>query len=106
MFKRGITIDGIAIVSDGGENNGPYFDNIYRAYCNKYIAEPSVYHLWVPGDPDSLSFYNYVEKIDLSKGFDEYAFSNLTNILKANKYDLIDEIINTPLLTFNKVFKE
>jgi hypothetical protein len=105
ITQKNIIINGIVIVSDGGDNCVPFFPDVYKAYTQKYIVEPTVYHLWVPGDENQLRSVPYIQHIDISKNFDEYAYSNLLNILKANKYQLFDDILDTPLLTFSKVFK-
>lgn len=103
--KKDIVVNGMVIVSDGGDNSYPLFKNTYDKYTQKFNFEPTVYHLWVPGDSNRLTM-DYVQRINISKDFDEYAYSNLLNILKTNRYQLLDDIYDTPLLTFKKVFKE
>lgn len=110
IMQKDILVNGIVIVSDGGDNGGgwwihPPFSETYKKYIKKFNFEPTVYHLWVPGDPNILAGLKYIQRIDMSKNFDEYAYSNLLNILKANKYQLLDDIMDTPLLTFKQVFK-
>lgn len=106
LLQKEIIINGIVIASDGGDNTVPMFDPTYKKYTNKFNINPTVYHIWVPGDPNRLGSLDYIEKIDASRGFDEYVFPNLTNILKANRYQLMDDILDTPLLTFKQVFKD
>ena len=107
--SRGIPVDIIVIVSDGGENVNPYFHEEYPRYVQQYGVEPSVYFLRVPGATDSLSsslrsagiVFNYY---DIGSGWDDYTLMNIVAAIKPGSYGLVDEILETPLLTFDKVF--
>ena len=48
---RNINVDGIVIISDGGENCPPHFSNVYARYTEKYGAKP-VYSLQIGGKGD------------------------------------------------------
>ena len=43
-------------------------------------------------------------EFDLTSGIDEYSLPNLIKTMRTSKYSLVDEILNTPLHTFNDVF--
>lgn len=104
--QRGFVVNGIVIVSDGGENRHPTFDDAYRAYADKFGLEPTVYHLHVPGDPDRLRYSSaQIERVDLGRNVDYYSLPNIVKVLKANRYQLVDDVMEIPLLTFNDVFK-
>lgn len=109
MLQNNIAVNGIAIVSDGGENRSPLFADVYKKYVNKIGIEPTVYLLHVPGDPDDFSRYCkerdvQVQKLDVSR-VDYYAIPNLIKTLRSNMYSLVDEMMNIPLLKFSDVFK-
>lgn len=46
-----------------------------------------------------------IEKLEFGKDIDYYSLPNLIPMLKANRYMFLDEIMETELLTFDKVFK-
>lgn len=103
-------IDGIAVVSDGGENNLPYFSTEYRQLCDMVGKDVPVYLYDLPGDSDSLTRNMNaagfeVQKFDLRHGkLDYYALPNLINTMRVSTYSLVDEIMSTPLLTLKEVF--
>lgn len=108
LMDRDIVVNGIAIVSDGGDNAGPLFHLAYSDYINKMDIEPTVYFYRVSGDGDALS-HNckqsniFLEVFDMNK-VDYYSLPNIVSMMKTTRYSLIDEIMNTPLLTLEKVF--
>ena len=104
-----IPVHGIAIISDGGENTDPYFHVAYSKYCKQMMMEPTVYLYHTKGQPNVLAYHSKREGIeitefDLTSGIDEYSLPNLIKTMRTSKYSLLDEILNTPLLTFNQVF--
>jgi hypothetical protein len=103
LREQNIVVNGIAICSDGGDNTSPLFDQAYQKYIKSMEVEPTVYHYWVPGDPNRL-IYPYIQKFDASN-IDYYSLPNLIKTMRANKYSLIDEIMNMPLLKLNDVFQ-
>jgi hypothetical protein len=104
----GECIDGIAIVSDGGENNPPYFSHVYKKYSEKIGKEPTVYFYDVAGDTDNLSHQlPNIEKFDMRHGkVDYYSLPNLVATMRTNRYSLVDEIMSVPLLTLEKIFEK
>ena len=106
ILEKNIIVNGIAIFSDGGENQYPFFPNVYEKYESKMMISPTVYLLHVPGDKDALSdsmkrINVPFEKIDV-KDMDYYGFPNLLKLLRTSRYTLIDEIMNTNLLTITE----
>lgn len=113
--------DGIAIVSDGAENSPPMFMPTYRQLNARADREVPVYLYWTkchqPGglhsnnDPEALGRnmtqggYD-LQVYDLRGGVDFYSLPNLVKTMRANRYSLIDEIMATPLLTLDGVFKQ
>jgi hypothetical protein len=110
LLDRGIIVNGIAMISDGGDNTAPYFHQVYPKYCLKMGIEPAVYFYRLQGESDSLSGYCRSENIpfelfDMDKT-DYYALPNLVAAMKTSRYSLMDEIMTIPLLTFEKIFEK
>lgn len=105
LMDRKHIVNGIAIVSDGGDNTYPLFKDAYPEYCKKFGIEPPVYFFHVPGDHDVLSHSVSLEKYEM-KDADYYSLPNIVSMMKTTRYSLVDEIMQTPLLTFAKVFGE
>lgn len=108
LADKNILVNGIAICSDGGDNTNPRFHQAYQKYAAKLGVEPTVYHLWVPGDSDYLGMECtrdgiQLQKFDVSK-MDYYALPNLVKTLRTSKFSLVDEIMETPLLKLADVF--
>ncbi len=108
--SKGIVVNGIAIASDGGENRAPLFAEVYKKYCAALSIEPPVYLFHVPGDGDALTQnMNHagiqLERFELGRNVDYYSLPNIVKTLRANRYALYDEIMETPLLKFADVFK-
>jgi hypothetical protein len=111
LTERGQTVDGIAIVSDGGENNPPGFAQTYKAYEKKFDQAPSVYLYRTRGDANTLSRSLSTAGIDFSEfdltgQFDLIDYSSLPNIvltMRVGKYGLLDEIMATPLRRLDDV---
>lgn len=109
LQDRKIVVNGIAMVSDGGDNTHPLFHDAYKEYCRKMDIEPTVYLFHVNGERNVLSDYCKINKIQIEthdmEGSDYYSLPNIIPTLKTTRYSLIDEIMNIPLLTFEKVFQ-
>lgn len=110
MMERGVKVDGIAIVSDGGENTAPYFGDVYAKYCAKLGVEPNVYLYSTTGDPDyQFTAHNKaahldVQKFDISHGrVDAYSLPDLVQSMRVGRYQLLDEILAVPLHTLDEV---
>lgn len=100
--------DGIALVSDGGENRAPVFARVYDRYSEKFGKRVPVYLYRVAGEQDVFSRNCEshgidVQAFDLTKGIDYYALPNLVATMRTNRYGLIQEIYDTPLLTIDAV---
>ena len=109
LMKKNEVVNGIVICSDGGDNYTPHFHDAYEKYCIKFEIEPTIYLLHVPGDKNYLAGFCKSKNIsmttfELGEYVDYYSLPNLINSIRINPYALIDEIMETPLLTFNDVF--
>jgi len=109
-MKRGWEIDGIAIVTDGGENRPPIFRETYARF-EKDFGKP------VPVYVYGLGGFNHgfvagcemvgidVQLFDLTRGkVDHYSILNLVQTMRTNRHSLVDDIYATPLLTLDEVF--
>jgi len=102
-------VDGIVIVSDGGENTLPYFSEQYQRYETKTGLTPSVYFYQLKGDPNSISDRMLKAGLDMQtfdlrdSSVDYYSLPNMLATMRAGKYALLEEVMATPLLTLDKV---
>jgi len=105
--ENNLDVDGIAIVTDGGENRVPTFTQAHAAYDKKFGKNLPVYMYHVRGDEDRMSdncerLGVAVQKFEM-QGVDYYSIPNIAQSMRTNRYSLIDEIMAAPLLTIDKV---
>lgn len=110
-LDKGLEVSGIAVVSDGCENHHPMFRDVYKMYAQKFGFEPSVHLLHVPGQDNVFPTYCsqagiQIEEYELGEDVDYYSLGNIVKSLKAGRYALVDEIMETPLLTLDEVFSK
>jgi hypothetical protein len=112
IMERGIEIDGIAIVSDGGENNVPAFPVEFQKYSQKTGKDVPVYLYRLAGDPNYLGAAMQHAGLDLqmfdltNQRVDQYSIPNLVQTMRTNRYSLIDEVMAAPLLRLEVVLKQ
>lgn len=103
MLDRKIDVDGIAIVSDGGENRLNFADT-YKAYTKAIDKQTPVYFYHVAGDTDVFSTRMRMAELDFQEfdlrggTVDQYSLGNIVATMRTNRFGLIDEIMQTPLL--------
>lgn len=110
MLEKNISVDGIVIVSDGGENTAPFFGKVYPKYCVKTGQEPTVYLIQLYGESDRI-FNEHtmaasidVQRFDLrGQKVDYNSLPNLVKNLRVGRYNLVEEIMNVPLRTLDEV---
>lgn len=116
-LDKGKVYDGIAIVSDGGENCPPLLGQVFGKYCQKLGVEPTVY--WYQTLPDDVAYRGYalqsevarfvagnpeMQKFDLTGGkVDYYSLPNLVQTMRVGRYGLLEEVMNQPLRTLDEV---
>ena len=110
MLTEKVEVDGIAIVSDGGENQSPYFADVFKKYTEFVGKSIPVYFYDVHGKSGWKESINRagieMQTFDISGGkIDYYSVVNTVSTLRSNQYSLVDEILATPLLTLNSVLK-
>lgn len=105
-------LDGIAIVSDGGDNTAPLFHQVYKKYSDWAGKDIPVYLYHLNGEGNVLSSYCQGVGIDVQLfelagvRADYYSIPNLVATMRTNRYSLIDEVLSTPLLSLDKEYKE
>jgi len=107
-MDRKLEIDGIAVVSDGGENHTPYFYSVYQELEKQLGKAVPVYLYHVDGDSDGFSFTCKqnnvdVQKFDIHGTVDYYSLPNVVQTMRTNRYGLIEEILDTPLFTIDRL---
>lgn len=109
MLQEKTEIDGIAIVSDGGENTAPSFADVYKKYSVFSGKDVPVYFYDVHGRSGWKEHINScgieMQTFDISGGTDYYSLTNLAQTMRSNQYSLADEIMATPLLSLKDVLK-
>lgn len=109
LLERGLLVNGIVIVSDGGQRHPPDFPAVYKKYAKKFDIEPSVNFMHVTGsDPDWLTGSMEQASIEMARWelgehVDHNSLPNIVKALKAGRFGLLDEIMAMPLLTFSGV---
>lgn len=111
-LQNKMEFDGIAIVSDGGENNHPIFAEVLPRYQKMFDKTIPVYYYKVGSTAYTDSFMKHmgmwnfpVEAFDLTSRMDYYSLPNLVQTMRTNRYSLADEILATPLVTVKEVLK-
>lgn len=109
MLDSKVAVDGIAIVSDGCENQAPPFWSVYERYCQVYDKEVPVYLYRMQGNE---RYYGQMQnkkyamtEFDLTQQtVDYYSLPNLVTTMRTNRYSLVDEIMGWRLLKLSQVF--
>lgn len=110
LADKAFSVDGMVMVSDGGENTAPAFGEAYNRYKDVMKKEPTVYFYRLDGDRNvftgNCKVSNVaIEEFDMTKS-DYYSLPNMISMMKTTRYSLIDEIMSTELLTFKDVFEK
>lgn len=107
IIEKKQEIDGIAIISDGGDNYVT-FAPAYERYKKQFEKEPTVYFYRVKGDPDRLTAQCQgvvdLQTFDIGDTTDYYSIANLVQTMRTNRYGLIQEIMDTPLMKLDDIF--
>lgn len=110
-MDKSIEVDGIALVSDGGENRYPIAATVLGQYFTKMDKRVPVYFYKLKGQGDSFSpnmarLGLDVQQFDLTNaGLDYYSIPVLAETMRVERYSIYDEILNTELLTIDEALK-
>ena len=110
MLEKKLEIDGVAIVSDGGENAPPYFAAVHKQYMEWSGKDVPVYLYHCDGDSNALASSMKASGIDMQtfemgRSVDFYSLPNIVATMRTNRYSLVDEVMESKLLTLADVFK-
>jgi hypothetical protein len=111
MLTEKIEVDGIAVVSDGGENTAPFFHEVYKKYAAFVGKDVPVYFYHTEGERNVFSGYLNSAGIESQlfdirgSKVDYYSIPNMVQTMRASTYSLVDEILATPLLSLSDVLK-
>lgn len=110
MLQKKLQVDGIAVVSDGGDGQPGHFSRVYLQYSALCGKDVPVYLYELAGDPNSFSGQLSRDGIQLTTfemraGVDFYSLPNVIATMRTNRYALSDEILETPLLKLSDVLK-
>lgn len=121
VIDRKLHIDGIALISDGGENQpAGGFAYAYKQYAKLFDHEPTVFWYRVNGDYRQYAGYSLqremdefrrscaaahidVQEYDLTGGVDFYSLPNLVQTMRVARFSLLDDVMNTPLRELDDV---
>lgn len=108
-IEKKLEVDGIAIVSDGGENAAPMFAPTYKAYCQSVGKQIPVYLYKLRGNeadkftPAMKAADIDIQTFDLTGGVDYYSLPTLAQTMRVQRYGLIEEIMDCPLLDLDAI---
>ena len=105
-----IDLDVVLVISDGDENTSPTYADQAKKYETLVGHMPMTYWLTMgsrtPVFLDGCKRNDVpIEEIDLRKGVDYYSLGGITKLVRTNRYALLEEVMNTDLLTLAGVFK-
>ncbi len=112
LQEKRLAVNGIAVISDQGENQRPVFAEAYQRYAQTMDIQPTVYCYWTRGDASEAIRRNCesvgidIQVFDLRSGADYYSLPNLISTMNTKRFTLVDQILETPLLTLNEVLKK
>ena len=131
-LERKFPADGIALVSDGGERIRPLFHEVYAKYSRFLGKEPPVYLYKVQGLAYQTNAFGQVlrrngeflrapeedfltsrcqmtgipyQVFPIADDVDQYGLGTLAETMRVQRYDLYQEIMETPLLTLAQAFR-
>lgn len=113
--EKRVPIDGIAVVSDGAENSLPFFVSVYSALCQSEGKTIPVYSYRLNSSESTYACDAFgrsmtaggfeLQEFDLrNKPIDYYSVLDLAKTMRTERYGLLQEIQDAPLLTLDSVF--
>ncbi len=118
LSDKKIGVDGIVLVSDGGENRPPWFHEEYKKLDPappliylKLFSDLDRHYKVAPGtvsDQFGLHLQQHgitYQAWNLGAGVDDYALENIVAVIKPGTYGMLDTIMETPLVLLKDVFK-
>ena len=114
--EKKLNVDGIALIGDGAENTPPLFADYFKPFCGSVGKDVPVYFYQLAGSESILAMRAFqarmtaqnldVQHFDLSgQHVDQYSVLNLVLQMSAQRYGLLEKIMDTPLLKLDDVLK-
>jgi hypothetical protein len=117
LADKKIGVDGIVLVSDGGENRPPWFHEEYL----KIDGSPTIIYLRLNSNLDAFykappgtvasQFASHLQKHgiafqtwNLGDGVDDYALENIVSVIRPGTFGMLDAVLETPLVTIKEAF--
>jgi len=107
-----LDLDGIVVVSDGGENSPPAFATEYKRYEQITGKNPALYFYKLESmERDAFSINCKtcdveMQAFDLGRTVDFYSLPNLAATMRVSRYALLDQVMATPLISLSDVLGE
>lgn len=110
-FEKKLLADGIVLISDMNENSAPPFETTYREYTSFVGKELPIYAYQLKGDQPNLLMLTQLARIEINlfqvlTEADYHSIPNMIQTMRTNRYSLVEEIMETPFLTLEDVFKD
>lgn len=104
LMRKNKYVEQIVVITDEGENNAPYFHQVYPEYVKRFNVEPTVTIIYIKTYYGNRDFSNYLKQAKIAYDYyepedgDYYALPGLIPLLsRKSKLDLLYEIMDTPL---------
>jgi len=109
-LEKKLIVDGIAVVSDGGDGRAGGFSRAYQKYSDFAGKDVPVYFYKLAGDPDTFTDRVVADGIsmqafDLRGGVDFYSLPAVVTTMRTNRFGLAEEILEMPLLRLADVLR-
>jgi len=112
-IEKGLQLDGVAIVGDGGENT-QHYAQAHIAYEKRFgkVLPTYLYRTFCPpGQPDPRMFGQIMGSVgrqftefDLTSGaVDYYSIPNIVQSMNASRFGVVEKIMACPLVTLDQV---
>ncbi len=104
LIRKNYYVEQIIVVTDEGENNNPFFVEIWDNYVKKFNVTPTITIIYIPSSWSRKEFSMYLKQARIPfdyyepEGSDYYGLPGLIPLLsRKSKLDLLYEIMDTPL---------
>jgi len=104
LMRKNKPVEQIVVVTDEGENNSPYFHDVFPKYVEKFNVTPAITIIYIKTQYGNKEFSACLKRAKIAFDYyeaesgDYYALPGLIPLLsRKSKLDLLYEIMDTPL---------
>lgn len=104
LMRKNKAVEQIVVITDEGENNAPYFHNVFPKYVEKFNVTPTITIIYINTHYGNKELSKCLKQAKIAfdyyepAGNDYYALPGLIPLLsRKSKLDLLYEIMDTPL---------